>query len=65
MTTKPIPDNETRICIECSKRNNYEKVETKQEAVAIQIRHNNRGCFRGGEKTKWKWKCLECGERQY
>lgn len=65
MTEKEIPEKEKRLCIECSREQDFEEVKTEQKPVSIDIHWGSRGSFGSHRDAKWKWKCLECGEVQF
>jgi len=63
-----IPDEEERLCIECSRKENvedFEEARTLQIPVSIEVIQGNRSCFGRAPSAKWKWECLECHEVQY
>lgn len=61
MTTIEIPEQEERLCINCT-RKGKEPVYTQQIPVSIRIYHSSRGCFGSNRTHKWNWECLECNE---
>ena len=68
MIYEEIPDQQKRLCIECSNHGtNYESNYTQQIPVGVELYQSSRGCFGRGAipKMEWKWECLECHEVQF
>lgn len=67
MKYEEIPDQQKRLCIECSNQGTeYEANYTQQMPVGVELYDGSKGCFgRSSPKIEWKWECLECHGVQF
>ena len=65
MKYEEIPDQQKRLCIECSNHGtDYEANYTNQMPVGIELFQTTGRCWGPQKDFKWKWECLECHEVQ-